>query len=314
MDAGPGTDLGTLGFFLTAWVVMMAAMMFPSIWPMVVIYARVQHGKRERGQEAAGRATPLFVCGYLVTWAAAGLVGFAIFEAARSLSIDLFSWDRGGPYLAGGVIIAAALYQLTPLKDVCLRKCRSPLAFVLHSWHPGRSGALRMGIEHGAWCVGLLLGADGSPVRARSDERRLDGADRRPDSAREAAAVARSSQTAASRSCWSCSGSRSRSRPRTFPASPSPIHPRPRERCRKCRWKERAAPVPGETMDQGGGGSMQGDGKHLRTDPRSTTRTGCACSTGPSAPSSSRIRQPCRSRRCRMSPLPVPAPPRCPVG
>jgi predicted metal-binding membrane protein len=154
MDAGPGTELGTLGFFVTAWVVMMAAMMFPSIWPMVAMYSRVQEGKRERGQGATRGATALFVAGYLVTWATAGLVGYAIFVAADEISIDAFSWDRGGPYLAGGIIVAAALYQLTPLKDVCLRKCRSPLGFLLTAWRPGRLGALRMGLEHGAWCVG----------------------------------------------------------------------------------------------------------------------------------------------------------------
>jgi predicted metal-binding membrane protein len=149
MDAGPGTDLGTFGFYTTAWVVMMAAMMFPSIWPMIVVYSRVQRGKEERGQAALPGATAAFISGYLVTWTAAGLVAYAVFEATRSLS-----WDRGGPYLAGGVIVAAAVYQLTPLKDVCLSKCRSPLMFVLTSWQPGRLGALRMGIEHGAWCVG----------------------------------------------------------------------------------------------------------------------------------------------------------------
>ncbi|MEK6276880.1 MAG: DUF2182 domain-containing protein [Actinomycetota bacterium] len=154
MDAGPGTDLGAFGFYITAWVVMMAAMMFPSIWPMVVIYSRVQRGKQERGQDVPVGATAVFISGYLITWTAAGLVGFAVFEAARSLSIDALSWDRGGPYLAGGVIVAAAVYQLTPLKDVCLSKCRSPLMFVLTSWQPGRLGALRMGVEHGAWCVG----------------------------------------------------------------------------------------------------------------------------------------------------------------
>jgi predicted metal-binding membrane protein len=154
MDAGPGTDLGTLGFYVTAWVVMMAAMMFPSIWPMVVMYQRVQRGRAEQGREAVAGGTTLFVSGYLVTWTAAGLVAYAVLEAARSVSIDAFSWDRGGPYLAGAVIVAAAAYQLTPLKNVCLSKCRSPLMFVLTSWQPGRLGALRMGIEHGAWCVG----------------------------------------------------------------------------------------------------------------------------------------------------------------
>jgi predicted metal-binding membrane protein len=154
MDAGPGTELGTLGFYVTAWVVMMAAMMFPSIWPMVMMFARVQQGKRERGQEVPAGATTLFVAGYLVTWTTAGLIGYGIFEAGQALSIDAFSWDRGGPYLAGGVILAAAVYQLTPLKDTCLSKCRSPLMFILTAWQPGRLGALRMGVEHGAWCVG----------------------------------------------------------------------------------------------------------------------------------------------------------------
>jgi predicted metal-binding membrane protein len=154
MNAGPGTALGTLGFFITTWIVMMAAMMFPSIAPMVIMYARVQEGRRATGREAAAGGSIAFVAGYLVSWAAAGVVGYAIFDLTRSLSIDALSWDRGGPYLAGGVIVAAALYQLTPLKDACLRKCRSPFLFLITAWRPGRAGALRMGIEHGGWCVG----------------------------------------------------------------------------------------------------------------------------------------------------------------
>jgi predicted metal-binding membrane protein len=154
MDAGPGTDLGTLGFFLVTWVVMMSAMMFPSISPMVLMYARMAAGQRERGKGDQAGTTASFVGGYLITWTAAGLTGYAIYELGRSLSIDAFSWDRGGPYLAGAVLIGAAAYQLTPLKDACLRKCRNPLMFLLSSWRPGRTGALRMGVEHGAWCVG----------------------------------------------------------------------------------------------------------------------------------------------------------------
>jgi predicted metal-binding membrane protein len=154
MDAGPGTDLGAFGFYLTTWVVMMSAMMFPSIAPMVLMYARMEAGRRERGRSATFGATAVFVGGYLVAWTVAGLTGYAIFELSRSLSIDAFSWDRGGPYLAGGVLIAAAVYQLTPLKDACLKRCRSPLTFLLTAWRPGRLGAMRMGIEHGGWCVG----------------------------------------------------------------------------------------------------------------------------------------------------------------
>jgi predicted metal-binding membrane protein len=154
MDAGPGTDPGTLGFFIGVWVVMMAAMMFPSIAPMVLMHVRMQEGKRERGQPVAVGATTLFVAGYLIIWAAAGLLGYTLFQLGEAVSGDLFSWDNGGPYLAGGVIVAAGLYQLTPLKNACLRKCRSPLMFLLTAWRPGRLGALQMGIEHGGWCVG----------------------------------------------------------------------------------------------------------------------------------------------------------------
>jgi predicted metal-binding membrane protein len=154
MDAGPGTDLGALGFYVGVWVVMMAAMMFPSIAPMVLMQVRIQEGKRARGREARAGTTALFVAGYLVTWTAAGLVFYVVIEAGRALDLDFLSWDEGGPYVAGAVIVGAAVYQLTPLKDVCLRKCRGPFEFLITSWREGRGGALRMGLEHGAWCVG----------------------------------------------------------------------------------------------------------------------------------------------------------------
>ncbi len=158
MDAGPGTDLGGLGFWLTSWVVMMAAMMFPSIAPMVVMYARIEEGKRRKGQPTQAGATAIFVGGYLLTWAAVGGFAYAIFEIGRSLDLGFLAWDSGGPYVAGGIIIAAGIYQLTPLKDVCLRHCRNPMTFVLMHWRSGRVGALRMGTEHGGWCVGCCWG------------------------------------------------------------------------------------------------------------------------------------------------------------
>jgi predicted metal-binding membrane protein len=154
MDAGPGTDPGTVGFYVSAWVVMMAAMMFPSIVPMVLAYARIQKVRRARGQGIPAFTTSVFVAGYLVSWTAFGLAAYGLVELVRSLDVDFLSWDRGGPYLAGGVIVAAAVYQLTPAKDACLTKCRSPVDFVMGYWHEGYGGALRMGLTHGAWCVG----------------------------------------------------------------------------------------------------------------------------------------------------------------
>jgi predicted metal-binding membrane protein len=145
MDEGPGTDPGTVGFFVVVWVVMMAAMMFPSVLPMVVVYQRVS--RRPGG-------TPFFVAGYLLTWTLAGVAAYGLFIAGRAVVGDALAWDRAGRYVASGVLVVAAVYQLTPLKDRCLTKCRGPLRFVLESWREGRGGALRMGAEQGAWCVG----------------------------------------------------------------------------------------------------------------------------------------------------------------
>jgi predicted metal-binding membrane protein len=154
MDAGPGTDPGVLGFYVATWVVMMAAMMFPSIAPMVLVYARIQRGKRERGLPVTIGATFAFVGGYLVTWTAAGLGFYGVLVAVRAIDLGGITWDTAGRYLAGGIIFAAGLYQFTPLKQTCLTKCRDPFGFLLTSWRSGRTGALRMGIVHGFWCVG----------------------------------------------------------------------------------------------------------------------------------------------------------------
>ena len=146
MDAGPWTALGSLGFFLGVWLVMMGAMMLPSVAPTVALYARMA-GRR--------RFEPLlFAGGYLVTWAAGGLVVFALAFAGGRFAGDFLAWDRAGRWVAGATLLAAAVYELTPFKDVCLAKCRSPLGFLLTSWRKGPAGALRMGAAHGAWCVG----------------------------------------------------------------------------------------------------------------------------------------------------------------
>jgi len=158
MDAGPGTDPGSLGFYVVSWVVMMAAMMFPSIAPMGLTFGFVQRRRRDRGAVDRVVSSWVFVAGYLLTWTAFGLAAYGLYVGVRSLSIPELSWHRGGPYLAGGVLLAAAIYQLTPVKDACLSRCRAPLDFVLTHWHEGPSGALRMGVVHGAWCVGCCWG------------------------------------------------------------------------------------------------------------------------------------------------------------
>jgi predicted metal-binding membrane protein len=145
MDAGPWTGLGTLGWFLGVWLVMMAAMMLPSAAPAVTLYSRLT---RERVAPLA------FAAGYLFTWGAFGLLAFVGAEAFGGAVSDVLAWDRAGRWVAAATLLGAAVYELTPVKDACLGKCRSPLGFLLSAWRDGTSGALRMGAEHGAWCVG----------------------------------------------------------------------------------------------------------------------------------------------------------------
>jgi predicted metal-binding membrane protein len=154
MDAGPGTDPGALGFYVTTWVVMMAAMMFPSIAPMVLTFVGLQRGRRAKGMAADRAATPSFVAGYLLLWGAAGLVGYGVLKLGRELDGGFFAWNHAGRWTAAGVLAVAAVYEFTPMKYACLRRCRGPLGFLVTEWRDGRAGALRMGFVHGAWCIG----------------------------------------------------------------------------------------------------------------------------------------------------------------
>src|SRR3954470_21495966 len=146
MDDGPWSGLGTLGWFTGVWIVMMAAMMFPSVAPTVALYSRM-------GGARWPLSPLLFVAGYLVTWTVAGVMAFALARAGAGIG-DVLAWDHAGRWVAGATLLLAALYELTPLKDVCLNKCRSPLGFLLGAWRDGRWGAVQMGAKHGAWCVG----------------------------------------------------------------------------------------------------------------------------------------------------------------
>ena len=147
MDAGPWTDPGPFGFYISAWVVMMAAMMLPSSVPMVLMFRRL-----ECARSVPAFATSAFVIGYLVVWTASGLVAYAALKAGQAGGI--FAWDRFGRPMAVGALLVAALYEMTPLKTKCLEKCRSPLGFLLSSWRDGLCGAFTMGTRHGGWCLG----------------------------------------------------------------------------------------------------------------------------------------------------------------
>jgi predicted metal-binding membrane protein len=154
MDAGPGTDPGGVGPYALTWLMMMTAMMLPAGAPMLNALALMQRRRDAPRFARATAARVAFVAGYLFVWAVFGLAAYGLYRAARALPLGVFSWRRGGPYLAGGVLLAAAVYQLSPAKHACLRRCRDSVGFLRDSWRAGGLGALRMGAEHGAWCVG----------------------------------------------------------------------------------------------------------------------------------------------------------------
>jgi predicted metal-binding membrane protein len=151
-----GWSLAAFSAFVVAWAVMMAAMMFPAAAPMILLFRTVA-----RQRQASGGAfvpTWIFVAGYFAAWTTYGLVAYGVYRGIVALDLGFLDWDEQGSLVAGAAIALAGLYQLTPLKRVCLKHCRTPAHFVMHGWRDGRLGAVRMGAEHGAYCVGCCLG------------------------------------------------------------------------------------------------------------------------------------------------------------
>jgi predicted metal-binding membrane protein len=130
MDSSPGAALGSLGFYVTVWVVMMAAMMFPSVAPTVLMYESLREGHRAAGRGATPDATAIFVAGYLLVWTAAGLFAYGLIVAGRELDPAFLAWDEAGRWVTGGMM------------------------FLAERWRSGRAGALELGARHGAWCLG----------------------------------------------------------------------------------------------------------------------------------------------------------------
>lgn len=152
-----GEQLGlTMGMgapvFLAIWMAMMVAMMFPTAAPMILMFARVHAGKRQRGQSFV--PTWVFVSSYLVVWTLFGVLAYAAAVGAEALTSQSMGLMENAARFGGGVLVLAGLYQLSPLKRSCLSKCRTPLDFILSSWRDGYGGAFRMGLEHGVYCLG----------------------------------------------------------------------------------------------------------------------------------------------------------------
>ncbi|UCI26842.1 DUF2182 domain-containing protein [Mesorhizobium sp. B2-8-5] len=142
----------TAPLFLAVWIVMMIAMMFPTAAPMILTFHQVQAAKRGRGETFV--STWVFVAGYMLVWGAIGVLAFAGAAGAEMLGGQMGMSAATAARIGGVLLIVAGAYQLSPLKDICLAKCRTPIGFILTSWRDGRWGAARMGIEHGAFCLG----------------------------------------------------------------------------------------------------------------------------------------------------------------
>ncbi|TMB98236.1 MAG: DUF2182 domain-containing protein, partial [Chloroflexi bacterium] len=138
--------------FLALWIVMMVAIMFPTAAPMILMFARAHRQRRER--EQAFVPTWIFAGSYLLVWSATGIAAYFLALAGDELA-DRSTWLIENAGRVGGVVlIIAGLYQISPLKQACLNKCRSPMAFILMSWRDGYPGSFRMGLEHAVYCLG----------------------------------------------------------------------------------------------------------------------------------------------------------------
>jgi predicted metal-binding membrane protein len=138
--------------FLAIWVIMMVAMMFPSAAPMILAFHKVQARKLQRGE--AFVSTWIFVAAYLLVWTLSGVAAYAGALTAEAVAARAALSPASAARIGGILLVAAGLYQLTPLKDLCLSKCRTPMTFIMTSWRDGATGALRMGLLHGAYCLG----------------------------------------------------------------------------------------------------------------------------------------------------------------
>jgi predicted metal-binding membrane protein len=154
---GAGMTMGltmdmSASLYIGLWAAMMVAIMFPTAAPMILAFAKVQANRRQREQLFV--PTWLFVGSYIALWSATGFLAYLVAAGGDELAQN-WAWLMDNAARIGGVVlVVAGVYQLTPLKRICLSKCRTPMSYLLGSWRDGNSGAVRMGLEHGAYCLG----------------------------------------------------------------------------------------------------------------------------------------------------------------
>ena len=195
MAAGSGAMMRMQAWSLThgllmwaMWAVMMVAMMVPSAAPMILIFARVD---RSKSSGRAFTATTLFALGYVAVWAGFSVAATAMQWGLQNAALLSPMMVATSTILGGILFVAAGVYQWTPLKYACLKHCRSPMAFIMGHWRPGRVGAFRMGARPRRILPRLLRLRDGTSLRRRGDEPRLGGGDHGLRRRREARAQGR---------------------------------------------------------------------------------------------------------------------------
>jgi predicted metal-binding membrane protein len=153
-----GMDMGSWtwdGFstFVVAWAVMMAAMMFPAVAPLLILYHKMAG---QRGSRGGFAPTWIFAAGYLLVWSAVGVATWGLVQTGIELGSRLTSASREtwAPIALGATLVLAGAYQFSPVKERCLAVCQSPISFLMTRWRAGYRGALRMGVVHGAYCLG----------------------------------------------------------------------------------------------------------------------------------------------------------------
>ena len=149
----PSDAAAYLSSAFVMWLLMMIAMMLPSAAPMILIYGALARGARAKGAVLA--PTSIFAVMYLAVWGGfSALAALAQWLLVRSGAVSEMTLTLGNHRIAGALLIAAGLYQATPLKRACLDSCRSPMSFLMQYWRPGWAGAARLGLAHGAYCLG----------------------------------------------------------------------------------------------------------------------------------------------------------------
>ena len=144
--------VGYARHFIADWLIMMVAMMLPTALPMILTFHKVQAANRQPRDTFL--STWVFVAAYLVVWAFSGLAAYVGMQAAEAAIVRFALPPAAVAQIGGAIIVVAGIYQLTPLKDVCLTKCREPIEFIVTSWRDGARSALEMGLLYGAYCLG----------------------------------------------------------------------------------------------------------------------------------------------------------------